>query len=163
MWGTKMSWEEMWRDEIPCSCGKGKIVRVFRMDDWNRTETTSETLCAECRRKDHQSWRAEDRKAAKRRKYRAEAVSLAKSRYLMTWLKTFEGASKKEVWEAIPKSISGYPSLGTFYTHIRHFGSVSKYLEWRFESDIEEFFPARFKDREIEGLLTKANRPCPTR
>ncbi len=151
-----MSWEEMSRDETPCPCGNGKIASIFRMDDWNRIETIKEILCDYCRRKAEQREKEYERIRAEKAGYRAKALSLAKARYLPEWLDRFSSLSKKKVWEIMTKSEYGYPSLSTFYAHVKDQGSVSGYLEWRFETDIEKLFPVEIKDQEIEELLEKS-------
>lgn len=45
-----MSWEVMSDREETCSCGKGKIRIIHKMDDWNRSENYEEILCDECKK-----------------------------------------------------------------------------------------------------------------
>ena len=46
-----MSWEEDYRHEYPCFCGKGKRIEVGRSDDWGRSETSSTLDCEDCNKK----------------------------------------------------------------------------------------------------------------
>jgi hypothetical protein len=152
-----MSWEEISRDEVPCPCGKGKVVITMRMDDWNRIETSRAILCDNCRAEADQRIQEQERIEKEKADFRSKAVSLAKERHLKDWLNGFNDLSKKKIWELIPKSpYGGYPSLGTFYKHVQHHGSVTAYLEWRFESDIELLFPSNIRDPEVEELLKKS-------
>ncbi len=146
----------MSRDELPCNCGKGKVVKIFRMDDWNRTETITDILCDDCRVAAGKRRNEEERRQKEKDTYKAKAIALAKKGYLPQWLLKFEGLTKKQVWETMPKSTYGYPSLSTFYTHVKHHGSVAQYLEWRFEADINDLFPTEIEDKEIVGLLDKS-------
>lgn len=43
-----MSWETMSDKINPCACGKGKVREIFRMDDWNNTESRAIYTCKEC-------------------------------------------------------------------------------------------------------------------
>lgn len=44
-----MSWEEDYRRERPCFCGKGTIESWGRSDDWNRHESGENLKCEHCR------------------------------------------------------------------------------------------------------------------
>ena len=52
-----MSWEESFRREYPCPCGKGRYEYVSYSDDWGRGEIKYEMLCPECERRYHLEWR----------------------------------------------------------------------------------------------------------
>lgn len=39
-----------------------------------------------------------------------------------SWLAHFEGKSRKEIWNEVTAGGTTYPSLGTFYSHVRHSG-----------------------------------------
>ncbi|MCL2354939.1 MAG: hypothetical protein FWC68_03560 [Oscillospiraceae bacterium] len=44
-----MSWEVLNIKEVKCPCGKGKIKKVIKSDDWNRIkEETPYFECNEC-------------------------------------------------------------------------------------------------------------------
>ena len=44
-----MSWEEDYRHEQPCFCGKGTIVSWGRSNDWNQHESGESLECEHCR------------------------------------------------------------------------------------------------------------------
>lgn len=48
-----MSWEIDSVDEIKCPCGKGKIIRENRSDDWNRFDERVYLACSECAKNVH--------------------------------------------------------------------------------------------------------------
>ena len=64
------------------------------------------------------------------------AQQLATERYLAQWLALFAGMTKKAAWKRYIGG-SGYPALGTFYQHVKHSGSLSKYMEWCLTNDLE--------------------------
>jgi hypothetical protein len=155
-----MSWEEIRRDTRPCRCGKGLIDYVVEMDDWNRCESWEEVRCLACRRENEAAAREDERRAKLREAAAKKAVALAKERYLAKWLERFGGKSKKAVWLALTNQGEDYPSLGTFYTHLKHHDSTAEYLTWRFEQDVGGVLKAAgVRDREIEGLLQEARSP----
>lgn len=78
---------------------------------------------------------------------------LASDRYLAKWLALFEGATKKAAWERYTGK-AGYPALGTFYQHIKHSGSLNKYMESCFTNDLElSLRVLGVQDKEIDALL----------
>ena len=46
-----MSWEDMGEYEMPCPCGKGKVIVKSEMDDWNRFRSYETILCDKCKEK----------------------------------------------------------------------------------------------------------------
>lgn len=46
-----MSWEEDFRYERPCFCGKGTIVSWSESDDWNRHRSEEYLTCEDCKQK----------------------------------------------------------------------------------------------------------------
>lgn len=48
-----MSWEIDSVDEIKCPCGKGKIIRENRSDDWNNFNERVYLACSECAKNVH--------------------------------------------------------------------------------------------------------------
>lgn len=149
-----MSYEEMSRNSYPCRCGKGTILSILSMDDWNRTTLVEDIQCPRCRKEHEQKQKELARVAQRNKQNQKKAVALAKERYLSRWLETFEGLNKREVWERLPIKTYGYPALGTFYKHVKYHGTVQAYLTWLFEAEIQYIIPAVFKDKEIELLLT---------
>lgn len=156
--------------EYTCPCGKGLYRVTYRSNDWMQTDESWEMLCPSCRKNyildpitrydsgiSYRSFtwitKEEFKKRKNKEKLKHKAITLAKRRHLKPWLQSFEGLSKKKVWEKLPKNPWGYPSLGTFYSHVKHHGSVEDYLGWRFEADIEDIIPAHIKDDEIEDML----------
>lgn len=43
-----MSWEEVFRKEYPCPCGKGTYTTVHRSDDWGQYESNDYMNCDVC-------------------------------------------------------------------------------------------------------------------
>jgi hypothetical protein len=149
----KMSWDEIGRSESKCPCGKGKFVSISEADDWNRSRTRTQICCPTCQKKHEKALAIIHSHEAKGREARKSAEHKARERFLPVFENHFAGLSKKEVWERLHKG-SQYPALGTFYSHIRSYGSVAAYLERHFLRELEVYFPAKFKDHQIEaGLL----------
>ncbi len=46
-----MGWEEDYRKERECPCGRGKYLEVHYSDDFNRARTDMIMLCGSCRGK----------------------------------------------------------------------------------------------------------------
>jgi len=80
------------------------------------------------------------RKAIRQRRaeLKEQVSKLAQSRHLEGWLSLFEGQSKKHVWYRLTGG-RGYPSLGTFYKHVKDEG-LQRYLSRVFYHDIEGAF-----------------------
>jgi len=141
---------------VPCPCENGTIVKATYMDDWNRVKFETRITCPACLRE------YELRTAAlNARKQEAEvcfqkAQILANQRYLSPWLDSFKGCTVKAAWLRYTTG-SGYPSLGTFYKHVRDHGGLLNYLEWCFSKNIRyEWKRFGIKDEEIETLLEHA-------
>lgn len=46
-----MSWEVISETVEKCKCGKGVIVSIFEMDDWNNSRSTTSIDCKDCYKK----------------------------------------------------------------------------------------------------------------
>ncbi|MCD7032868.1 hypothetical protein LRR81_01410 [Metabacillus sp. GX 13764] len=123
-----MSWEEMYRREYPCSCGKGTYTEVSKMDDWNRRREFRVMNCLICAENE----RAEE---AKIREEREQLNTLAKEiktyfteNYLQEWLNFFGAAkTKKKAWEIAKEIGVETDSLSSFYS--RKYYNIEKYIE----------------------------------
>jgi hypothetical protein len=148
-----MSWEVMSSKQHKCPCGLGTYTITVLIDDWNRTQQRSEMECPVCRQNyalytyyifedglptDAQLWvlRATYESFTQlERQFSAakeEVVDFAKSRYMDKWLDYFaEAKSKKEVWQRLTDNGAKYPSLSTFYDHVKRWG-LGTYLKGEF-------------------------------
>jgi hypothetical protein len=147
-----MSWDEITREERKCPCRKGKYVIVLEADDWNRMRTRTEINCPACAKKNKEAMSMIQLHEEKAGKMRKVAETEAKKRFLPVFVDRFTDLSKKEVWRRLHKG-SNYPALGTFYSHVRSYGSVEAYLEKHFLRKLEVYFPATFNDQHIAALL----------
>jgi hypothetical protein len=147
-----MSWDEIGRSERKCPCGKGKFVSISEADDWNRSRTRTQICCPTCQKKHEKALAIIHSHEVKGREARKSAEHEARKRFLPVFVDRFTDLSKKEVWERLHKG-SKYPALGTFYSHIRSYGSVEAYLVKHFLRDLEVYFPDKFKDQQIEAGL----------
>jgi hypothetical protein len=83
---------------------------------------------------------------------------MAVNRYLAQWLAVFADMTKKAAWKRVTEG-SGYPALGTFYQHVKHFGSLAKYMEDRLARDLEQSLRVlEVEDKEIDALLQERAR-----
>lgn len=150
-----MSWEDSDPIYRRCPCGKGRYAVVSRSDDWGRHEERWSMECTRCRivyrlfayhsnrkgiNETHYGWvpklvlrdlsrlergaRNEERKLSvyMRRKYRNQ------------WRQHFVNKGKKATWTELTEAGNHYPSLPTFYAHIRHWGVqrlLDEYLTYR--------------------------------
>jgi hypothetical protein len=104
-----MSWEIMRAETSPCECGAGTETSTFEMDDWNRTRSSAEIHCPQCREKRQQALNAEQARERRRDELLERAQQLAIERYLAKWLLLFEGMTKKAAWDRYTGG-SGYPA-----------------------------------------------------
>lgn len=117
-----MSWEEMYRRDYPCKCGKGTYTEVGEMDDWNRTRDYRIINCSECAEKARIA-AEEERKAKAEREARLkvlveEITTHFERHYMEEWLSFFASVrNKKEVWALAKKTGVESYSLSTFYDH----------------------------------------------
>jgi hypothetical protein len=148
-----MSWEIMRTETHPCDCGGGTATYTFEMDDWNRTRSSTEIHCPQCREKQQQKQTADWERERRRDELLERAQRLVAERYLSQWLTLFADTTKKAAWERYTGA-SGYPALGTFYQHVKHAGSLSKYMEWCLTNDLERALRVlAVEDKEIQNLL----------
>lgn len=176
-----MSWEEMSVDKHPCPCGKGTYSVTHRMDDWNRSDSSMQMDCEECRVTFVLFSESQNRggiphtvqfwiSKATEVEYghmRATAVSdrtkakeLRTQRYLPRWKALFEGKNKKQAWGILTNNGERYPALGTFYLHTKEEGLV-EYIERHFKDADERAFNEILKllgveDVEVAGLMERA-------
>ncbi len=167
----------MSKDVKPCPCGKGTYTIISEMDDWNRTRDSWEMNCADCKREyllqtetafdsglsyERHFW-ARRGNVEKYEKLKQEANKLLKkayeiseTMYLEKWKNTFNGKNKKSVWVAITNNGEHYPSLGTFYKHVKDEG-IEKYLESFFKRENSEALKILgISDENISMLRKKA-------
>jgi hypothetical protein len=172
-----MSWEEMSAEQRACPCGQGVFTIRRYMDDWNRVEDRWAMNCPRCTKeytldsfsyyhsglhqvgyrwvvtvkfKQAQSLRKEAEQL------KARAFDAAKRRYLSRWLSRFEGQTKKDVWTRLTANGEQYPSLGTFYKHLRD-GGQTRYLTDYFAAHLETALALiGVADTEIRALLSRA-------
>lgn len=117
-----MSWEEMYRRDYPCKCGKGTYTEVGEMDDWNRTRDYQIINCPECAEKARIA-AEEERKAKAEREARLKVLveeikAHFEKHYMEDWLSFFASArNKKEVWALANKIKVESHSLSSFYQH----------------------------------------------
>jgi hypothetical protein len=150
-----MSWEEMLPDVRPCRCGDGTITFHLEMDDWNRARTYTTYECDRCRKEADDNARVQLDRKQMRHALLSMALKLASDRYLSQWLARFEGKSKKAAWQILTAH-QKYPSLGTFYQHVRETG-LDHYLRWRFAGDFEMALKAlKIRDSEIDELIERS-------
>jgi hypothetical protein len=153
-----MSWEIMRTETGPCECGEGTETFTFEMDDWNRTRNSTEIHCPKCQEKKQREIEAEQAREKKRDELLKRAQQLTTERYLPQWLARFAGMTKKAAWGRYTGG-ADYPALGTFYQHVKHSGSLSKYMEWCLTSDLERSLSVlEVNDKEIDTLLQERAR-----
>jgi len=97
----------------------------------------------------------------------SEALELAKKRveqrlideFGAPWLAHFHGRTKKQIWEDLVADGRTYPSLGTFYKHVRH-GGLDRELSWylRFEEAETVLRVLKRSDPQLAALLSDAKR-----
>lgn len=153
-----MSWEIMSTETRPCECGAGTETFSFEMDDWNRTRSSTDIHCPQCREKKLRELEAEQAREKKRDDLLRRAQELATERYLARWLALFGGMTNKAAWQRYTGGL-GYPALGTFYKHVKDSGSLHKYMEECLKSDLERSLRALgVEDKEIDALLQERAR-----
>lgn len=153
-----MSWEVMRSDTEACACGKGTVTHIMEMDDWNRTRSSIEIHCPECRAKAELAAAAKAEREAKNEDLYNAALQLAKQRYLDRWLALYSTLPKKKAWQRYTGG-NGYPALGTFYQHVRHAGSVTEYMRQCFEGDFEDALrKMAVEDKDIDKLLSQRSK-----
>src|SRR5260221_300812 len=138
-----MSWEDSEPVNHACPCGKSTYFVMDRSDDWGRFEQRWGMDCHQCARNYrlysyvtfHKGLRYEAHGWAKKTLF-DELMSCNKEcdvargrlqRHLMRnykarWLEHFAGTNKKAVWCALTREGDSYPSLDTFYDHVRRGG-----------------------------------------
>jgi hypothetical protein len=180
-----MSFEEMGSTKHPCPCGKGTYTYTWSMDDWNRTESEKVMNCKECKKNyvldEYDSsekgisststrWIRRDisEKAealiVEAECLQDEAKKLASKLYLEKWMDHFkEIGDKKGIWAELTGNGKRYPSLGTFYKHLKN-QTVDSYLKNTFESASERLSDfvhiqkiLNVKDTKVVALLKKSN------
>jgi hypothetical protein len=149
----RMSWEVMQTGTRPCECGSGTETYTFEIDNWNRSRSSTEIHCPNCRQKAERESEADRKREERRYWLLCSAQQLATDRYSTRWLKLFAGKTKKAAWQRYTGG-NGYPSLGTFYQHVKHAGSLDKYLAECLTSDLEGSLRVLgIEDGEIKELL----------
>lgn len=147
-----MSWEEMVPETKPCWCGKGTITYVTEMDDWNRVRHYTRFNCSACKETAEREAQEREKKERERELLLAQAKSLASERYAEAWLTRFKKLNKRQAWQLLTGG-SDYPTLGTFYKHVKSEG-LEKYLHRTFLHDFSKALTQMgIEDNEIKMLL----------
>lgn len=63
-------------------------------------------------------------------KEKSKMATYARTRYFEEWHQHFRGMSKKSIWCELTRKGSEYPSLSTFYSHVRHSGLTDRLDEY---------------------------------
>lgn len=147
-----MSWEVISVNVDPCACGAGTIETTVEMDDWNRIRKSTAIHCSVCRCEQEKLQKQRDANSRERARLLEEAQSLALERYFATWRSPVEGNSKKAIWRYCTGG-EGYPSLETFYKHVRDEGIETWLRRW-FKNNISGALKQiGVEDEEIFDLL----------
>jgi hypothetical protein len=133
----------------------GTITYVMEIDDWNRTRSHREIACSVCLEEERQEQEVHALREKRREDLYGKAKDLATKRHLDKWLDLYARVTKKEAWRRYTGG-SGYPTLGTFYKHVKDFGGVTEYMRWCFSNHFEEALKAlAVKDDDVEALLAE--------
>jgi hypothetical protein len=130
-----MSYEEISREQKPCPCGKGSVIDVLEMDDWNRVRHAKIFQCERCKAANNRRAKALAQKQRLAEARDRRAFARARKLHFSKWVDTFTGLSAKGCWRLLTKNGANYPSLGTFYKHVAHEGSLDRYLENYFDNN----------------------------
>ena len=150
-----MSWEDSAPIERPCPCGTGQYVVIGRSDDWNRYEERWEMHCPSCKEKYGLYTYDYNRKgmvstyhcwlprpllkalsvAAEELEEANKALSAyATAHFRERWNTHFIGKAKKAIWRELTEDGRHYPSLPTFYLHVRESSlelQLARYFDYR--------------------------------
>ena len=148
-----MSWEESEPENRPCPCGKGRYTVVRRSDDWGRFDEHWAMHCPRCKAdyalyiyhanrkgitETHHGWvqksllRELTQLQEQTDKEKQRLATYLRTKYAGQWHQYFTGKTKKTIWEELTQNGSHYPSLPTFYNHVRHSvvqNMLNSYLE----------------------------------
>jgi hypothetical protein len=61
----------------------------------------------------------------------------AEAKYKETWIQYFRNKTKKETWTTLTRQGREYPSLSTFYSHVRSFGLAEVLIRYLSYPDID--------------------------
>jgi len=150
--GVAMSWEESAPSKRNCPCGIGLYLVIDRSDDWGRHDERWEMHCSACREEYglfSQHYNRKGMSCTFRGWVRKEIIDdlhatfvrleTAKkkladrmySRFRSVWIDHFHRKTKKATWSELTENGKRYPSLSTFYTHVRE-SSLDDVLEGYF-------------------------------
>ncbi|MED4351412.1 hypothetical protein P9265_03560 [Schinkia azotoformans] len=115
-----MSWEEMYRQDYPCKCGKSTFTEIREMDDWNRFREYRVINCPECAKQEQIEAEKQKEKQIKNEKRLRELAADIKasfeSSYADEWSAFFQPfKSKKDAWQLAHKMGVENKSLSSFY------------------------------------------------
>ncbi|MEP1032482.1 hypothetical protein [Ekhidna sp.] len=173
-----MSWEIISEKKKTCPCKSGFYTVTLKLDDWNRMEEFWNMNCSHCE-DDYilhhdfvtssglnekryfwikkSQWLKFENLKSEAKKFRDLSVEIARREYQELWNQYFFKKKKKFIWKALTNNGSVYPSLSTFYTHIK---------EWGIEQYLSDFFKnynslalqiLNVENKEISSLREKAN------
>lgn len=150
-----MSWEDHEPSKRPCPCCNGHYLVIQRSDDWGRSDERWEMHCPACAEKYGLYSATYNRKGmdetfsgwvprpvlhevatAEQTAQEAEKrlTDVASTQFGARWRAHFDGKAKKAIWRELTEDGEHYPSLGTFYAHVRDSGMdrvLARYLDRR--------------------------------
>ncbi|MCK6205768.1 hypothetical protein KZX50_10000 [Bacillus infantis] len=119
-----MSWEEMYRREYPCKCGKRTYTEIGEMDDWNRHREYKIMNCSECARQEQiEAEKKKEKQIENEKRLRelaADIMASFENNYMDEWVTIFQSIrSKKDAWQLACRMGVENKSLSSFYQFCR--------------------------------------------
>ena len=145
-----------YEEKMNCpDCEKNFVLDMYEVNRKGVWKTTSKWIMRE------------DDKKAKKLELEAhemfkKAEKMAMKRYLDAWMEYLSGVkNKREIWNLLTSNGKHYPSLSTFYKHLKA-ESLTEYLKLYFYADSTEEFKKTMKilkkeDLEIINIFKKAD------
>jgi hypothetical protein len=148
-----MSWEEGLPAKHPCPCGNGHYTIIQRSDDWGRHQERWEMHCQYCLQlyglysfdynrngmvNTSHLWLPRQMlselaiETSEVEEARKAVSAFAVAQFQDRWNEHFRGKAKKAIWRELTEDGKRYPSLPTFYLHVRE-SSLEKQLARYFE------------------------------
>jgi hypothetical protein len=115
-----VSWEEMYRREYLCKCGKGTYTEIGEMDDWNRHREYRVINCPECanqaRNEAERQKEQQIKKETRLKELASDIKDSFESSYMDEWVAYFKPIkSKKDAWQLAYNIGVESRSLSSFY------------------------------------------------
>lgn len=168
-----MGWSVDSERELDCPCKRGTFTVSYRSDDWSRSDEVWTMNCEACRLTyvlvtftgldqdaipasaygwvSTETCRDASRRRAQALRLREHGRAIVETLFA-AWSDSLDRTTKKSIWRQLTANGARYPSLATFYQHLKY-RELDSYIRTYFAQNFQELVPEGPSDRDRAAAL----------